>query len=217
MCRILYPAVPGSSYLYETQHQLMPSSESGLMTSRCAELNIQPCQNHIQLCKAPHPCVGDITSLAQFSIQLCSIQLCRASGHSMQLARSSIQLCRTQHQAALGQPGHAGERAWTCVGHGHRGRSSGRDREDFQPAVDSRDSLQRKGRESFGRMEVFHHGDIVKLRSFLGEFLFFYVFNKTFPISVSLPERVTCMLWRGLQLGFLSKSQVSYIPGYYGM
>ena len=63
--------------------------------------HIQLCQSHILLCKAPHSCVGYVPSLAQLSIQLCSIQLCRASGHSMQLAGFSIQLCRAQHRAVL--------------------------------------------------------------------------------------------------------------------
>lgn len=51
--------------------------------------------------QAAHPCVGHITDLAQFSIQLHSIQLCRASVHSIasRCAELSIQMSRVQHPA----------------------------------------------------------------------------------------------------------------------
>ena len=78
--------------------------------------------------------------------------------------------------------------------------------------------LQGKGREIFGRMETFHHRNIIRLRSFLRENVGFFFFYETFSMSISLSERVTCMLWGVMvQFGFLSKSRGPYVPGYYCM
>lgn len=46
---------------------------------------------------------------------------------------------------------------WKGLGHPYQGRSPEGGRDDSQPVVDSRDSLQGKGRERFGGMEIFNH------------------------------------------------------------
>lgn len=138
---IHFPAVPGSSIPHEAWHQPKHSSGSAPPASRCAELSIQLCQRHSQLCQAPHPCAGSMPS----SASSCGSSSCAEHPGP---AGFHIQLCRIVPGLAYEAKGL--ELFWMHVEHSHKKRIPGRVRDDPQLVTD-RDSLQGKGRESLGR------------------------------------------------------------------
>ena len=105
LCRIHYPAVPGSSYLCEAQQQPTWSSAPGQAASRCAELSLQVCwiynpavPDSSCLCKNP------ASAHAQLGIRPHNIQM-RIPQHpavpeSYPAVQGSSSPCRTRHQAS---------------------------------------------------------------------------------------------------------------------